>query len=223
MAQDVGIDPGRYVRLSVMDDGVGMTPEQRARALEPFFTTKPVGKGTGLGLSMVYGYVRQSGGQVAIYSEPGRGTSVALYFPAAGGAVAPRAETTPEPGKVGRGEVVLVVEDDPAVRRLSEGRVAALGFDVIGAGDADEAWAILGARPDVSLVFSDLIMPGSMTGEELAARIAVERPAVRVLLTSGFSGGMMNLEGLADAPRLLRKPYRQSDLARAFDELLGDR
>jgi PAS domain S-box-containing protein len=221
VAQDLDIAPGRYVRLSVMDDGVGMTPEQRARALEPFYTTKPPGKGTGLGLSMVYGYVRQSGGHVAIYSEPGRGTAVALYFPAAEGEAAPRAQAAAAAPRVGRGERVLVVEDDASVRRISEARVAALGFAPVGARDADEAWALLEARPDIRLVFSDLVMPGSMTGEDLARRIAAERPEVAVLLTSGFSGGMANLEGIEGAPRLLRKPYRQADLAHAFAELLA--
>lgn len=220
VAQDANIDPGRYVRLCVTDNGIGMTPGQRARTFEPFFTTKPPGKGTGLGLSMVYGYVRQSGGHVAIYSEPGRGTSVALYFPVAGGTDdAPLRPGVPIE-KAGRGEVVLVVEDDPVVRRLSEGRIAALGFEVIGAADADEAWSILSMRTDIAIVFSDLVMPGSMTGEELAHRIAVERPGVGVLLTSGFSGGMANLEGIEGAPRLLRKPYRQTDLARAFRALM---
>lgn len=223
VAQDIDIEPGRYVRLSVMDTGTGMTAKQRERALEPFFTTKPAGKGTGLGLSMVYGYVRQSGGHVAIYSEPGRGTTVALYFPVAEGTEAARMPK-PEPvAAVGRGEVVLVVEDDSAVRRLSEGRIAALGFEVIGASDADAAWAIFQARDDIAIVFSDLVMPGSMTGEDLAHRIASERPSVRVLLTSGFSGGMVNLQGVEEgAPRLLRKPYRQAELAAAFRDLMAD-
>jgi PAS domain S-box-containing protein len=221
VAQDLDIAPGRYVRLSVMDDGTGMTAEQSRRALEPFFTTKPPGKGTGLGLSMVYGYVRQSGGHVAIYSEPGRGTAVALYFPAAeiGGEAASPARDAVAP--VGRGEVVLVVEDDPAVRKLSQRRVAALGFRVIGAADADQAWAILQERADIAIVFSDLIMPGSMTGEDLARRLAVERPGLGVLLTSGFSSGMAKLNEIEGASRLLRKPYRQVDLAAAFRDLMG--
>ena len=155
LAQDFDIDPGRYVRLSVTDDGVGMTAEQRARAVEPFFTTKPPGKGTGLGLSMVYGYVRQSGGHVALCSEPGRGTSVALCFPVSEGAAKAAARSAGPAPMVGHGEKVLVVEDDPAVRKLSEGRVAALGFEVIGAADADEAWAILQSRDDIAVVFSE--------------------------------------------------------------------
>ncbi|GIT91552.1 histidine kinase [Jannaschia pagri] len=220
VAQDVDIEPGRYVRLSVMDDGCGMTAEQRSRALEPFYTTKPAGKGTGLGLSMVYGYVRQSGGHVALYSEPGRGTSVALYFPVEDAAQATPVDQSAAITEVGQGEVVLVVEDDAAVRRLSEERVTALGFTVVGARDADEAWRILEDRKDVRVVFTDLIMPGTMTGEDLAQRIATEHPGVAVLLTSGFSGGMANLEGIPGAPRLLRKPYRQADLAQAFRAVL---
>lgn len=216
VAQDTGILPGRYVRLSVTDTGHGMTAEQRARALEPFFTTKPAGKGTGLGLAMVYGYVRQSGGHLTLYSEVGKGTAVSLYFPA--GAEATGAARAPAPAATvaGGGRIVLVVEDDPAVRRLTIERVEALGFAVVGTETAEEAWAVLSEREDVAVVFSDLVMPGQMTGEELAARIAAERPEVAVLLTSGFSGGMANLEDIPGHPRLLRKPYRQADLAAAF-------
>ncbi|MEM7644011.1 MAG: ATP-binding protein [Pseudomonadota bacterium] len=221
LAQDTDIEPGRYVRLSVSDTGCGMTPDQRRRALEPFFTTKAPGKGTGLGLSMVYGYVRQSGGYLTLYSEVGKGTAVALYFPRADGGAAALPDVATPVAAFGGGRVVLVVEDDPAVRRLSEGRVAALGFDVVGAGDAEEALEVLAARDDVAIVFSDLVMPGAMTGEGLAMHLAAARPEIAVLLTSGFSGGMANLEGIPGRPRLLRKPYRQADLAAAFRELLS--
>ncbi|WP_298432450.1 ATP-binding protein [uncultured Jannaschia sp.] len=220
---DFDIAPGRYVRLSVTDTGCGMTREQQRRALEPFYTTKAPGKGTGLGLSMVYGFVRQSGGSVMIYSEVDRGTTVALYFPKADGSGITTADESVPVSTVGDGRVVLVVEDDPAVRRLSEGRVAALGFEVIGASDAQEALDVLDARSDIAIVFSDLVMPGPMTGEGLAAKLAAERPEIGVLLTSGFSGGMANLEGIAGHPRLLRKPYRQADLAAAFAELMATR
>ncbi|MEM7488281.1 MAG: ATP-binding protein [Pseudomonadota bacterium] len=221
VAQDADIEPGRYVRLSVSDTGCGMTPDQRRRALEPFFTTKAPGKGTGLGLSMVYGYVHQSGGYLTLYSEVGKGTVVALYFPRAAGDALPAPDASTPVATFGDGRLVLVVEDDPAVRRLSEGRIAALGFDVIGAGDAQEALDILETRRDVAIVFSDLVMPGAMTGEDLATHLAAERPEIAVLLTSGFSGGMVNLEGVEGRPRLLRKPYRQADLAAAFRTLLS--
>ncbi|SFI28994.1 PAS/PAC sensor hybrid histidine kinase [Jannaschia pohangensis] len=220
MAQTVPFPPGRYVRLSVSDTGIGMTRDQQRRALEPFYTTKPPGKGTGLGLSMVYGYVGQSGGHLTLYSEVGKGTTVSLYFPRSdGGAARVPTQDTPSPA-FGARRVVLVVEDDPAVRRLSEQRIAALGFDVVGADNAQDAWEILTARDDVALVFTDLVMPGTMTGEDLAHRIGSERPDVAVLLTSGFSGGMANLEGIEGAPQLLRKPYRQADLAAAVEAVL---
>lgn len=220
IAQDVDIDPGRYVRVSVSDSGIGMTPDQRSRALEPFFTTKPPGKGTGLGLSMVYGYVRQSGGHLTLYSEPGKGTTVSLYFRVGNGvALRPQAPAA-APAAFGHGRVVLVVEDDPSVRRLSESRVAALGFGVVGAGDAQEALDILESRSDIALVFSDLIMPGDMTGEDLAQHVTETYPGIQVLLTSGFSGGMANLENVDGHPRLLRKPYRQADLAAALRQIM---
>ncbi|SDZ40333.1 hypothetical protein SAMN05444004_11339 [Jannaschia faecimaris] len=223
IAQDVEFPPGQYVRLSVSDTGVGMTPDQRRRALEPFFTTKSPGKGTGLGLSMVYGYARQSGGHLTLYSEVGRGTTVSMYFPRAEKQPFPKSLPHKEVATFGDRRMVLVVEDDPVVRRLSEARVASLGFDVVGAFNAQEAWDILTARDDVALVFTDLIMPGEMTGEDLAHRIGQERPDVAVLLTSGFSGGMANLEGIEGAPRLLRKPYRQADLAEAFATVLKEK
>ncbi|CTQ50351.1 ATP-binding protein [Jannaschia donghaensis] len=220
VAQDTGILPGRYVRLSVSDTGKGMTADQRLRALEPFFTTKPPGKGTGLGLSMVYGYVRQSGGHLTLYSEVGKGTAVSMYFPRDHGSVALTAPVATPSKPFGNGRLVLVVEDDPLVRRLTLDRIAALGFEVTGAETADEAWAVLSGRTDIALVFSDLVMPGDMTGEDLARRIVADRPGLPVLLTSGFSGGMANLEGIDGHPPLLRKPYRQADLARAMRDIL---
>ena len=186
IAQEIGVPPGNFVRVTVSDTGVGMAPAVRDRALEPFFTTKPDGKGTGLGLSMVYGFVRQSGGHVTIHSEIGAGTTISLYFPA----VADTAATDASGGAagpvptLGAAQLVLVVDDDPRVLRLSAARLAAFGFTCISATTADEAWTILQDRGDITLVFTDLVMPGRMSGHDLARRILAEKPGVKVLMTS---------------------------------------
>lgn len=225
LAQDVDVSLGDYVRLSVSDTGQGMTPEERERALEPFYTTKPIGKGTGLGLSMVYGFVRQSGGHLAIYSELGQGTTVSLYFPALvvdqGAKDAPDPETLPSLVIAGE-RLVLVVEDDPAVRRLSEARIIELGFKCIAAASGDEAVKIIEARDDISIVFSDLVMPGKLSGYDLAKLVSARRPQIKILLTSGFSEGMLRDGRIGPEFAILRKPYRQADLAKAIRTVLSD-
>ncbi len=221
VAQELGVVPGRYVRLSVSDTGQGMTPDECAHALEPFFTTKPAGHGTGLGLSMVYGFVKQSGGHLTIYSELGQGTTVSLYFPALGkaateaaGAKQPGSESAPP------SRIALIAEDDEKLRRLSETRLKAIGFECRSAATADEAWSMLEKMPDVTLVFSDMVMPGTMSGYDLAKRIANERPEVAVLLTSGFSESVLRDRWAGDEFKMLRKPYRQVDLERAVYAVL---
>ncbi len=225
VAQDVDVALGRYVRLSISDTGEGMTPQARERALEPFFTTKPVGKGTGLGLSMVYGFVRQSGGHLTIYSELGLGTTVSLYFPALAGDAGnddPNNPATPQGSVTGSGRLVLVVEDDAAVKRLSEARLTDLGFICIGAASGDEAAEIIKARDDIALVFSDLVMPGKLSGYDLARLVSAEKPHIKILLTSGFSEGMLRDGRHGPEFDILRKPYRQADLAKAIRAVLGD-
>jgi PAS domain S-box-containing protein len=215
IAQEAHIERGDYVRISVTDSGEGMSPRVQNRAFEPFFTTKPVGKGTGLGLSMVYGFARQSGGYVTIYSEQGFGTTVSLYFPALHETGVPM----PEAGKAetdtaapDHGRRILVVEDDPAVRRLSQARLKALGYRTLVASNADEALEVLAKHPDIDLLFSDVVMPGKMTGIDLARMVRKMRADLPILLTSGFSAGGDN--SLIDAEfSLLQKPYRQADLA----------
>lgn len=213
VAQETDVAPGRYVRVSVSDTGAGMDAGTRARAFEPFFTTKPPGRGTGFGLAMVYGFVRQSGGHVTLYSEPGQGTTVSLYFPVAG--EAPATEGLEAPGgalPLGRGERVLVVEDDAAVRRLARLRLEALGYRVEEAGSGDEALRRLDDGPMPDAVFTDLVMPGAVSGLELARRLGRDHPEVAVLLTSGYAGMVVGHEEGA-MPALLRKPFRQADLA----------
>ena len=223
IAQEIGVPPGNYVRVTVSDTGTGMAPAVRDRALEPFFTTKPVGKGTGLGLSMVYGFVKQSGGHVTIYSETGAGTTISLYFPAVADAAATDASgdaAGPVP-TLGTAHLVLVVDDDLRVLRSSAARLAALGFTCISATTADEAWAILQGRGDISLVFTDLVMPGTMSGHDLAHRIRREKPGVKVLMTSGFSDSVLSDAGSGDPIAILRKPYRQADLVQALVAVLA--
>jgi PAS domain S-box-containing protein len=215
------ITPGHYVVLSVADTGHGMPPEVRARAFEPFFTTKGAGKGSGLGLATIYGFARQSGGYVTIYSEVGKGTTVNLYLPRAERHEA--GESTPDGAPAaGSGETVLIVEDDDRVRRLTAARLKQLGYRVVEAANGAEALALLKATPDVAIVFSDLVMPGGMSGFDLARQVRDVYPNVRVILTSGYSAELMSQ---ADTQQLdfkvLRKPYRQAELAQAFRAALS--
>ena len=234
IAQEVDVETGEYARISISDTGEGMSATARRRAFEPFFSTKPEGKGTGLGLSMVYGFVRQSGGHVTLYSEQGQGTTLGLYFPRAqanpGEAVddASTLEPIPTVLALGGGKCVLVVEDNPAVRTVTLSRLAALDYVTVEAADADEALEVLARKSDIDLVFSDIIMPGSMTGLELAHQLRASYPALKVLLTTGFAGEARpedpatDLNGLLHGFELLQKPYRQADLAQALRRLLGD-
>jgi len=222
LAQEIDVAPGRYVRVSLSDSGTGMDAEARRRAFEPFFTTKPPGKGTGLGLATAYGFVRQSGGHITLYSEPGQGTTVSIYLPQADAAAA--AETAPSPGVApplpGRGEIVLVVEDDSAVRRMTGVRLTALGYTVLEVENAADALDLVRDGGDIDLVFSDMMMPGQMTGLDLARALRAERPDIPVLLTTGYAGEMTDAE-IVDGYPLIRKPYRQEDLAGAITRTLA--
>jgi PAS domain S-box-containing protein len=210
------VPPGDYVLVCVTDEGVGMAPEVLERAFEPFFTTKEVGKGSGLGLSMVYGFIKQSGGHVAIYSEPSLGTSVRLYLPAAelGRGSAPITSDIGEHEAPGGAETILVVEDDPFVRGYAVATLEALGYRVRVAANGPEALARLSAEERVDLLFTDIVMPGGMNGWDLAQRVSELRPDIKVLFTSGYaldtlvSNGRV-LQGLT----ILMKPYRKADLA----------
>ncbi len=212
---------GDYVAIEVADTGAGMSPDVLARVFEPFFTTKDVGKGSGLGLAMVYGFVKQSGGGVAIESAPGRGTKVTLYLPRArdeaAAAAAPQASAgTPLPR--GR-ETILVVEDDPAVRDLVTDQLTTLGYRVLVAGNGSTARNILYGGEAVDLLFTDVMMPGGISGTQLAAEAEQRLPALKILFTTGYS----EVPALANARRgmaLLRKPYKTRDLARTVRETL---
>jgi len=222
--RNLEVRPGNYVMLSVTDDGQGMTPEVLRHAFEPFFTTKEVGKGTGLGLSMVYGFIKQSNGHVTIYSEPGLGTTVRLYLPAAqgdageldaGGEMEPHSAAKPQV------KTVLVVEDDPFVRVYAVTCLEGLGYRVLSAVDGQEALGFLGTHEEIDVLFTDIVMPGGINGRELAERAQEMRPRLKVLMTSGYALDMLKARGRMPVDAiLLNKPYRKAQLDRAIREAL---
>lgn len=221
-ASEPGLLAGDFVRLSVSDTGTGMSPAVRERAFEPFFTTKEMGRGTGLGLSMVYGFAKQSGGHATLYSEEGLGTTVNIYLPRLHSGVAVAAADVGQPDmQAGTGEVVLVVEDDDRVRRLTIARLEELGYGVLEATGGASALDLLAQGRQVDLVFSDLVMPGGMSGYDLAAQVRSLYPGIKVLLTSGYAEELANSDRLmSEQLKVLRKPYRLAELARSIEETL---
>jgi PAS domain S-box-containing protein len=218
----VDVAPGQYVMIAVTDTGAGMSPEVLRQAFEPFFSTKEEGKGSGLGLSMVYGFVKQSGGHVKIYSEPGQGTTVKIYLPrtlAAEDAKAPLAE--PQQA-VGGTETILVAEDDEAVRSTVVEMLADLGYRVLKAADAASALAVVESGVAIDVLFTDVVMPGLLRSSELA-RMARERlPNLAVLFTSGYTENSIVHGGRLDpGVELLGKPYTRESLARRIRQVLA--
>lgn len=215
--------PGDYVMIEVADTGAGMTPEVLANVFEPFFTTKGPGHGTGLGLSMVYGFATQSGGDVRIYSEPGRGTNVRLYLPRADAPAASEAPSSTEALEPSGDATILVVEDNEVVRRTVAAQLVSLGYRVVEAPNGDAAAAILERREHhIDLMLSDVVMPGNLDGYALAEFAQERHPDIRVLLTSGFAGDQFHLkERNAVGPALLPKPYRRKQLAQALRSALA--
>jgi PAS domain S-box-containing protein len=218
------LKPGDYVQLSISDTGTGMEPAVRDRVFEPFFTTKEKGRGTGLGLAMVYGFVKQSGGHVTIYSEVGHGTTINLYFPRADGVyVTGIADTGRADTDARARETILVVEDDERVRKLTIKRLKLIGYEVLEAGDGPTALEILRRGAAVDLVFTDLIMPGGLSGRQVAIRAREMKPGVKVLLTSGYAEELMHSDDLQrEQLKVLRKPYQQAELVAALRDALGD-
>lgn len=225
MSHETDIAPGDYVRLSVSDDGKGMSVEAQKRTFEPFFTTKAEKGGTGLGLAMVHRFVQQSGGHIALFSELGLGASFGLYFPVASDAVAIPATPLDAASVLprGNGQTVLVVEDNPKVRKLSIERIRDLGFKTESAENGDVAYKMLldGVRADV--VFSDIVMPGKLNGFALAAVVEAEFPHVKILLSSGYASDVVASRIARERTyEILHKPYRQSVLAERLQTLLVD-
>src|SRR5579883_2823512 len=198
-ARETEIAPGPYVMISVTDSGVGMSPEILRQVFEPFFTTKEGGRGTGLGLSQVYGFVKQSGGHVKLYSEPGHGTIVKIYLPKAMGdpfSQEPSIEQT-EPLSTGH-ETILIVEDDPDVRAYAASGLRGLGYKVFEAGEASSALEIIENEPTIQLLFTDLGLPGGMDGKALAACAQSMREGLKVLITTAYAGSALVHEGRLD-------------------------
>ena len=207
--------PGDYVAVEVTDTGTGMTEEAIRRAFEPFFTTKQLGKGSGLGLSMVYGFAKQSDDHVEIESRPGAGTTVRLLLPrataeqgATGGQPATEADTR------GRGEAILVLEDEDAVRTLAISIITRLGYGPLPAADGREALEVLEARPDIVLSFTDVVLPGGLSGPEVAKLALARRPDLKVLYTSGYAeAAVLDKGGVDGSAEILEKPYLKEALA----------
>jgi PAS domain S-box-containing protein len=217
------IPAGQYVVLAVSDTGSGMPPEVLEHAFEPFFTTKPAGEGTGLGLSMAYGFVRQSGGHIRIYSEVGHGTTVRIYLPRA---FEPEEEFTPvDDGPVtGGNETILVVEDDPAVQSAVVATLEELGYRVLHADDGESALAVIQRGEKIDLLFTDVVMPGAVRSPELAKRAKQILPDLAVLFTSGYTQNAIVHGGRLDpGVQLLSKPYRREQLARKIRQVLARR
>lgn len=217
---------GRYVSISVSDTGEGMAPEVLARAFEPFFTTKDVGEGTGLGLSTVYGFAKQSNGSVTIYSEPGRGTTVTLYLPAAEGDASKSDHPKPAIAAVMSKPCkrILVVEDQPQVRTHVEKTLARLGYAVETAQDAAAALTMLKQGEAFDLLFTDIIMPGGMNGQELGEAALQLAPQMKILYTSGYPAAAFEHLGLKEQSSInfLSKPYKTSQLQTMLAEILDD-
>jgi signal transduction histidine kinase/CheY-like chemotaxis protein len=221
--EHAGATPGQYVMIAVSDSGEGMPQAVAARAFEPFFTTKDVGKGTGLGLSQVYGFVKQSGGHVKIYSEVGQGTTVKIYLPRFYGpdAAPIRTTLTEAPRSGNTTEIILVVEDEDRVRQLTVDGLRELGYTVVHASNAAMALRVLDEHPDITLLFTDIIMP-DMNGRRLADEACRRRPELRVLFTTGFTRNAVVHNGVLDPGiNFLQKPYSLDALAEKVREALG--
>ncbi len=219
------VQPGQYVQIAVTDSGCGMTADVRAKVFEPFFTTKPQGQGTGLGLAQVYGFIKQSGGHVTIYSELDAGTTVKLYLPrprqeVASDAVAPAAQL--REAARGGGETILVVEDEEGVRSFAVEILRELGYRVLAAADASTALQLVAEAPDLSLLFTDVVLPGQMDGRALASRVLELRPGSSVLYTTGYTRNAIIHNGrLDDGIHFIGKPFTAAELVRRVQDLIA--
>ena len=223
--ENAGAEAGQYVLVSVTDTGAGMPPEVAAQAFDPFFTTKGGGKGTGLGLSQVFGFVKQSGGHIKIYTEQGQGTAVKIYLPRyCGGDAAPdrRRADTDEIPRGSAATTVLVVEDEARMRMMTAEALRDLGYSVVHADGPAKALQVLAERPDVDILFTDVVMP-EMSGRKLAEEALRQRPGLKVLYTTGFSRNGVIHNGVLDHDvHFLPKPFGIDELARKLAEVLQD-
>jgi CheY-like chemotaxis protein len=226
-AHHAEVAAGAYVLIAISDTGTGIPPDVVERIFEPFFTTKPTGQGTGLGLSMVYGFIRQSGGHIKVYSEVGYGTTFKLYLPLATGpasnaAARPSAPRQPATARRVGNQTILAVEDNPDLRATVARQLRDLGYRVCEAESASDALAVLGDAERVDLLFTDMMLPGGVNGKELATEARAKRPDLKVLFTSGFPGTSGRQETLLEpGDVLLSKPYHKHDLTKAIEAALS--
>ncbi|MEP6898182.1 MAG: ATP-binding protein, partial [Rhodanobacter sp.] len=218
------LEPGQYVSLSVTDTGIGMTPELIARAFDPFFTTKPIGQGTGLGLSMIYGFARQSGGQVRIYSEPGAGSTFNIYLPrhheTAADAESVQSVTATHAAQ--QRETILVVEDEPSIRELVCERLTDSGYDTLSAGDGGAGLRILQSGVSIDLLITDVGLPGAMNGRQMADVARIHRPDLKILFMTGYAENAVVGNGhLEPGMHVLTKPFSLETLQRRIRDILA--
>jgi PAS domain S-box-containing protein len=222
VAKDRDLPPGQYISLSVTDTGTGMTPEVISRAFDPFFTTKPLGQGTGLGLSMIHGFVRQSGGQVRIYSEIGKGTTMSLYLPRFTGDIDPQDIPHPEPGvEAAHGETVLVVDDEEIIRMMIVDVLEEAGYRVVEAADGPAALKILQSNARIDLVITDVGLPGGVNGRQLADAGRTVRPNLKILFVTGYAENAIVGNGTLDAGmKIITKPFEMTTFAARIQEII---
>ena len=217
----VELTEGQYVMLAVSDTGTGMSQETREHALEPFYTTKDAGRGTGMGLSMIHGFAKQSKGHVNIYSELGHGTTIKLYLPRYMGEAQARITTKISSSIRGGDETILVVEDNPALLKLLTTQLHSLGYSVLSATNGDVALEVFTANPDIALLLSDVILPGGLSGRDVAAQIRQRQPDMKVLFMSGYTKNAIIHHGQLDSDALLlKKPFTKIDLAKKLRSVL---
>jgi CheY-like chemotaxis protein len=221
-AREHSMVAGWYVMLAVSDNGTGMDEATRSRIFEPFFTTKETGKGSGLGLATVYGIVKQSGGHVWVYSEPGRGTTFKIYLPSADHKLgnAPEAQAEALPPKR-ESVTILLAEDDVIMRRLTRRMLEEHGYQVLEAEDGKSALEVIGSdHASVDLILTDVVMKG-MNGPDLVLRLIDSHPAIKVVYMPGYTGELVTHQGLDSGIRLLEKPFTRADLLKTIDAALG--
>lgn len=217
---NIGEGQSDYILIEIADTGAGMPEEVLLRAFEPFFTTKPTGQGTGLGLSMAYGFVKQSGGEIALKSTPGVGTCVQIYLRRSQGAATTEAPA-PMPALIGGVETILVVEDEEAVRTATVDLLSTLGYQVLSSADAEQAMRLIDGGAEIDLLFTDVIMPGRVSSLELSQKVLNRQPNAKVLFTSGYAEGVLSHDGkLMPGVHLLQKPYTAETLSARIRHLL---
>ncbi len=208
--------------IALSDTGHGIPEEILGHVFEPFYTTKEVGQGSGLGLSMVFGFLKQSGGHAELYSEVDRGTTAKLLLPRASTRSAGVLDQSEPVVERGTGQVILVVEDDTALLTVGEEALRALGYSVLSATDAEQALEILDTNPEIDLLFTDVVLPGGVSGVELSREVLRRRPELKILFTSGYTANASGHSGALDpGSELIDKPYRKAELGRRIALILG--